>query len=177
MTFTYMDADKSKTIATFKENKRNGFCYLSYLDKTREKFFCSDEEKQKIRETMINQAIERDEKMSQFLDTTEDLALNIASIISTALFIMTDNDLLFYVTILLIIINIGEKMRKVNELKKYRLYLNMLKEIENVDEEELSRSIEFEKIDAFPLTIDNLDYYSYGQIKRVRKYLDSKKQN
>ena len=90
---------------------------------------------------------------------------------------MTDNDLLFYVTILLIIINIGEKMRKVNELKKYRLYLNMLKEIENVDEEELSRSIEFEKIDAFPLTIDNLDYYSYGQIKRVRKYLDSKKQN
>ena len=70
------------------------------------------------------------------------------------------------------------KMHKRNyELLKYQYYLEMYLSGYFNDNPEVLNKLEFDKIYQIPLTINTLDKYSYGDIKRVwKKYTKDRKE-
>lgn len=59
--------------------------------------------------------------------------------------------------------------KKVNELKKYKLFLEMVKDLDEINKSGILKCIEFENIYQIPLDITTIDEYSYSDIKKIYK--------
>lgn len=62
--------------------------------------------------------------------------------------------------------------KQIEELEKYKLYLNMRKELEDNFNEQTFRGI---KLFDGKFDINTLDHYSLGEIKKIKKNLDKNK--
>lgn len=62
--------------------------------------------------------------------------------------------------------------KQIEELEKYKLYLNMRKELEDNFNEQTFRGI---KLFDGKFDINTLDHYSLGEVKKIKKNLDKNK--
>lgn len=58
------------------------------------------------------------------------------------------------------------------ELKKYRLFIDMMEELKTINISKLLECVEFEHMYQILLDLCHIDEYSYGDMKRIRKNLD-----
>lgn len=180
MNFICPDTDKSKII---KNIEQRGCNYLiTYLDgKSTQYISYNENEYQRLRNIMIDQAIERQTKIN-IDDLSFKKGLSIMS--SFALlegYILVngiDNSNLTLLLILLLMIclyNYKINSRKLKELKKYKLFLEMLDDIDYINKSNILKTIEPENIYQVPLDINTLDKYSYNDIKIINKQLKKQK--
>ena len=177
MTFTYEGADLSTTIKNFSQNGLN--FRVEYMDGSESYYYSSNEtEYERLTKLMVEQAILREEKMQlETLGIKKQLAkftTMLASYLSV-LSISKQKDLISIISILIAIIslkNYRDMKKKIKELKKYQIFIDMMDELKGVNESKLLECIEFEHMHQIPLTINHLDEYSFGEMKRIRNNLD-----
>lgn len=180
MNFTYDEANLSKTI---KKLQNNGDSYsIEYLDGSSSCYFCSNSnELQKIKDIMIEQAKERQENMDvknfDFIKSTY-LSGSVISSLAVSLAQNKNKNILsgFFLAFLLFnIYKYRDSSKKIKELKKYKLFLELLPNLNEVNTSEILKCIEFDNIYQVPIDITNLDEYSYNKVKKIyRTYKLSK---
>lgn len=171
MTFTYSGVDLSKIIGALRIDGNNFSIY--YLDGTVSTYVCTDEdEKKKIKDIMIKQAIERQATYDiKILDMRNKLSIMefllatfgaSYSIIEKQPFFLGLNTYFLYSSIKTHI----ETKGKLKELKKYKMFLELLDNLKDINSG-LSEN-------ELPLDIDTLDDFSYGEVKSHYKYYKPK---
>lgn len=175
MTFTYKEADLSTIIERYTQN--NNFYRVHYLDGNFNEYYCSDpDEPQRLEQIMIDQAIDRQGMFDiEEQKRIKNLAFTTAGI-SLACYSSSNNiglTLLTSIGIATGLLGGIKRIKRLNELNKYKLFLEMYKDLPYIDESELLASVEFEKIYQIPLTINTLDQYSYGSMKLIYKKFNS----
>lgn len=177
MTFTYDGADLAITIKNY---KKNGNCYhVEYLDGTTSDYVCYDDnESQRLEGIMVNQALDRQGMMNiEKIEKTRnvDCACAVLTSLYTS-FLYNQNK---FTLCTLMLVNTGawihfarSNTTKVNELKKYKLFLEMYEDLSRVNEVELLSDIEPDHIYQIPLTISHVDDYSYRQMKSLYKKMN-----
>lgn len=174
MTFTYDNADLSATIKRYRHKGSN--YYIEYLDGSKSDYYCSSEnESQRIEQIMLDQALDRQGMMDlQNMSFAKTLAISGAWISSAACSILYNNDKFVLGTLAMTGIVTGcivarSEAIKIQELKKYKMFLEMYSDLHKINETELLSNVEPEPIYQYPLTINNVDNYSYGQMKTLYK--------
>lgn len=175
MNFTYDNADLSTTI---KKYWRNGYNYhIEYLDGSKYEYYCSSEnECQRIEKIMIIQALDRQVMMNMHnMSFVKNLSISEALISSFACSILYNNDRFVLGTLAMAGILTGfivarRESIKIKELKKYKMFLEMYyNDLHKINETELLSNVEHDHIYQYPLTINNIDNYSYGEMKTLYK--------
>jgi len=65
-----------------------------------------------------------------------------------------------------------ESYEKLKEMKKFRLYYSLKEELDKPENNDITKIIEFESFYREPrINIGNLDKFSYGDVKRIKKEL------
>lgn len=181
MNFSYGGADLSKIIKRYNRNQNEYL--IEYLDGSIYSYISyEDNEEEKIKKQMLEQAKQRDELFERrFLHFTDNayLVSNLISISGLGFSLIKDeNDFKFFWLIALIISmrKFKQTGKKIQELEKYKLFLEL---IEGLGEEELNsptytKCYEFDNFYAEKLDIGSLDSFNYSDIKRVYKKYKSK---
>jgi len=174
MNFTYEGADFGKTIKKFYK-EGNGF-YIEYLDNSFSYYTCYNEkEEQRIIDIMMKQAVERDENINLTKFEIKKICSLVAAIISlfgtiTAFENNKQAYFLILMTLSAIVINEYKTTSKeIKELKKYKLFLELAPNLKEVNDPELLKCIEFDKIYQKHFDITTLDEHSYSQVKTIYK--------
>lgn len=177
MTFTYEGADLGTIIKSFSQNGLN--FHVEYMDGSESNYYCSnDEEYERLTNLMVEQAILRNEKMQlETLDIKKQLA-KFTTFLASYLSVLSINrqkDLIGIISILITITslkNFRDIKKKIAELKKYQIFIEIMDEIKLVNESKLLECIEFDHMYQIPLTINHLDEYSFREMKRIRNNLE-----
>ena len=176
MNFTHSNADISKTI---KNVSYDNYKYsITYLDGSNIEYInYNKNEYDRLKKIMIDQAIERQNNIN-----IDDLRLKKGLSVMSSITILAgyikvkgiDNSSLTLLLIFLLLISIynyKENSKKIKELKKYKLFLEMLDNIDYINNSNILKCIEPENIYQIPLDINTLDRYSYNNIKTIKKKL------
>ncbi len=182
MTFAYPGADLDKIIKFYEIDGVN--YHVEYMDGSTNDYVCYDQnEEQRLIETMIYQAIIRQKMTLLFKDfSRETFTAILHSILLGAMaisaFSHSNNITTIFGLMNFVLFASSIKMHKRNyELLKYQYYLEMYLSGYFNDNPEVLNKLEFDKIYQIPLTINTLDKYSYGDIKRVwKKYTKDRKE-
>lgn len=174
MTFTYLDADSSKIIKSFSVD---GYNYtIIYLDGSVSQYTSySENEKFRLTKIMLDQAIDRQENMDEKYLVKSMKVCYLNSILSAILGgfnLVNRNTIGAIIFIIKSLIELKYSMsinKKVNELKKYKLFLEMVKDLDEINKSGILKCIEFENIYQIPLDITTVDEYSYSDIKKIYK--------
>lgn len=171
MTFAYDDANLKDIIKTFYCENNNFF--IDYLNGTSTSYICYDEnEEKRVKDLMIKQAIERDAKYDAI---NIERSKRIDAVLSTFFSIGCANAihnrdyfsiLVLNVCLMSTFVRLNEKNIKLKELKKYKMFLQLL---DKVDEINLELGD-----DQIPLDISTLDDISYRKIKSIYNYYNPK---
>ena len=182
MKFAFPGADLGAVIKKFKCDG-NKF-HVEYFDGSACDYYCSDpNEAKEIRELMLSQAKERQEKMEDVnFDARETAAFFTQLVISVGLFsaIKTESDILTFVCALATVVNVGSKIRdglRRRELEKYQMFLEMYDSLDEVNKSEFMKCIEFENYYQKKLNIETVDDFSYGEVKTLYRQLQEQKNN
>lgn len=172
MTFTYEGANLSETIENF--IKKGNIYTINYLDKSSSSYICyNDNEEQKIKNIMIQQAIERQNKIDM---KSLFLSLNCYLIgfgISTGEFMLLLNNGDYFLKSLILGTSIltykgcNTTINKLIELKKYKMFLELRKNLEEINKGDFLKCVEFDNFYQIPFSIDTLDYYKYSKVKTI----------
>lgn len=179
MNFTYEGADWGKVIKNF-SNEGNNF-RIEYLDNSVSSYTCSNEnERQRIIGIMIEQAIVRDENF----DLTKLEIRRICSLVATAVSLFgtltafKNSKQVYFLALMTLsacVINEFKTTNKeIKELKKYKLFLELASNLKEVNDSELLKCIEFDKIYQKHFDITTLDDHSYNQVKAIYKAYKTK---
>lgn len=181
MNFIANKEDLSKTIKSYKSTGNN--YKVVYMDGSEANFYCSDENfGNQLRETMIKQAIERQKTFNiDFYDKigslyTALLMVDLGVLWPTLAYGDAASASLVLVALASTTVASVKVNKKIRELKKYKLFLEMVDDIELINSSDILKSIEFENIYLKPFDIDTLDDYTYGEVKTIHKELKLKKQ-
>ena len=181
MNFSYNGVDTSKIIKKYQKQEFN--YTIEYLNGDVSSFYSTNENEEKnIINTMISQIIEREKKMDiNRLKSIRNIALLFSLLSSGIISIMINrnNDELLLFPILGLTLSVKtyrNQSKLINELKKYKMFLELTKDnpMCSVDDELLDY-IEFDKIHQTPLNINTIDDYSYEDVKKLFKKMQSKK--
>lgn len=181
MNFSYQGADTSKII---KKYKKDGHIYtIEYMNGDISSFCSTDENsEQKIIDTMVDQIIERQDKINiNLLNNIKNLGLCTSLFSVASLYANFINDkkelLLFPVLGLIIGIKIyNDQVKNIHELKKYKMFLEMTNNSTmRIVEDKWLDYIELDKSCQIPLNINTIDDYSYKDIKLLSKKMKEKK--
>lgn len=179
MNFSYDGADTSKLIKRYKKDGNN--YTIEYLNGDISTFYSTgDNDEQNIMNTMIEQIIERQDKIDIIsINNLKHLGVCTSLFSAVMLYaniIHENRELLLPILGLIsgIIISKNES-KKIKELKKYKLFLEMTKDnpMRKVDDEWLDY-IEFDKLYQIPLNVNTVDDYSYSDIKLLSKKMKEK---
>lgn len=182
MTFTYEGANLSETIKDF--FKQGNRYTINYLDNSSSSYICyNDNEVQRIKNTMVQQAIERQNKISK-----KDLLLGLKCYligfgISTGEFILLLNNedyilkLLTLGTSILTYKGCNSVINKLLELKKYKMFLELNEYLKEINKGDFLKCIEFDNFYQIPFGIDTLDDYKYSKVKTIYNTYFSKNNN
>lgn len=179
MTFIDKNSDPSIII---KDYRVKGDNYLvEYLDGSKNNYYCSsDNEESRIKEEMIKQAIERKDKINiKLLELASDSSL-IVALLSTICSLAIKNSGMTIAMLLVVIASIytfAKNSRKIKELKKYEMFLEMKDSLNEINTPKYMKHIEFENIYQKDLGINTVDDFTYGETKTLYKvYSKEKKQ-
>lgn len=174
MTFTYDGADWSTTIGRYR-TCGNAY-HIDYLDGSCSDYYSSNpNESQKIEQIMMEQAIDRAGAMKiENLRLERGIITVTAAVSSFGLSVFYSKQALGLAAIAMggmatSIYSFREKGVILHELKKYKMFLEMESELSEAEKSKLLDLIEPDRIYQIPLTINNLDSYSYGTIKTIYK--------
>lgn len=168
MTF-YIDDKNEKIIKNYK--KENNSFIIEYLDGTKDYIKESNTTLDDIHLKMIKQAIKRDQTLYSEISFKNKLNyfFKYFSIFAGGFSLSNRNLILLFVAIfynVLMQIECEKSTPQISELKKYRMYLRLL----NISEE---KDLSLEYIDnnniQKPLNINELDYISYKEFKKLNK--------
>lgn len=67
------------------------------------------------------------------------------------------------------IYNYRSNNKKIIELKKYKLFLDLVDHLDDINDSEFLKCIEFEKLYQKQFDINTLDEYTYGDVKTIYK--------
>ena len=174
MTFTYEGADLSKIIKKYFKNGNN--YTIQYLDGTNFDY-CSlaSNEEQNIKCNMIKQAIERQVNIStKSISTINYVSLlnSILSAIGTSIGIKNNKEILSIILFILLpfsLYNYKKSSSKLNELKKYRMFLELIDDLDKINNSQFLKCIEFDNYYQKQFDINTLDEYSYRDVKTIYK--------
>jgi len=172
MTFTHDNADLGKIIKRY--DVTNNVYTIDYLDGSTSSYYLSCDNTNKLNEIMLNQIIERDnsdlfDKLSkQIKDCLKSLIIFIPV---TILCKITFFNIILILLIALILNKCISNKRKINELKKYKLFLEMINDLDKVNDSKFLKQFEFDNLYHQQITINSLDDLSYGYVKKVYKSL------
>ena len=160
-----------------KDYVKNGDNYtVSYMDGSESSYYCVEENHGEIlRQTMLLQAYERQGLESiNMMKTRKDLSLValLLSVLCTVSFIKNKHAALSPFTILLmagLLIKRSEYAYKLKELKKYKLFFELLPHLDDINRTEFLKHIEFDTMYQTPLDINTVDEYTYGEMKAIYK--------
>lgn len=174
MTFACLESDISRIIKSFSVD---GYNYtIIYLDGSISQYICYNEnEKIRLTKIMLEQAIYRQENINEehlikIMQTGYANAL--LSMILGGIYLVNINTIGTIVFMLISLIELRVSIgshSKLNELKKYKLFLEMAKNLDSINQSRILKCIEFENIYQIPLDITTIDEYSYSDIKRIYK--------
>ena len=168
MTFTYDDADLSKTIACF-WNDGNRF-NIFYLDDSKSTYISySEDEKEKIQNIMINQAKDRQKAYDIMkLNGKNKLNLLLVFLLSFFTVVETINEKKLNLPEILQIIIVGGftnsyliNRTQLKELKKYKMFLEIIDKLDEINSDCGEKCL--------PLEINTIDEFSYSEIKSYYK--------
>ena len=182
MTFLSKEQDLSNTIKKH-SNFGNNY-HIEYMDGSICNYYSSmPTESNKIKQQMIDQAIERDKNINlPKMQTLKNIHLLTAVYSYMCASVLIDNNSQFFgfLLVLFMLINIQEgikKAYKIRELKKYRKFLEMYKDIELVNDSEFLKCIEPENIYQKAFDIETIDSFTYGEVKTMYKKYTKIKNN
>ena len=185
MNFCSYSQDKGEII---KNIEKNNLCYkVNYLDGTSKSFYTNDKEHLKeLEKIMIEQAFDRDEEMykSKKDEAFCNTAMSIVTIISySCLNIITPKDLKTIFVILTAFIataNVNmtvHSKKQLKELKKYRLFLEMYKDLEKIENKDITKILELDPYYRKNLNITTLDDFKLREVKMIKKELKRRSNN
>lgn len=125
---------------------------------------------------MIEQALKRDEELYDkiYKETKIYLSQTLLSTIPLILCLKEDLQLLLCLTFIAGLIssmNLIETYEKLKEMKKFRLYHSMKKELDKPENLDITKIIEFDPMYREPINIGTLDKFSYNDVKMIKKEL------
>ena len=175
MTFTYDGADLSKVIQDI--YLENGKCVVTYLDGSTDEYYCEDNnEIERLKQLMITQALERQEKMD-----TDKLELikhscSLGKFFSILILLASAkgyiDESFINLSIALFAVSFGFSKNanpKLKELKKYKLFLELLSKYSINDISDCVKKTKGDDLYLPPLDINTLDNFSYGYVKSLHK--------
>jgi len=174
MTFTYDGADLSSTIKTFVYE--NGKYHVFFLDGSDIWYDATDVEKEKLRNLMLEQAIDRDAKMQLELLQLKRLLIRLVfafSCFSIVLSASRRNELTTILSLLLNGISLSKAYdieKVINELKKYKMFMDIMEDLDRINDGEILESSDGADFHQ-PLNLENLDKYTYNDMKRIRQLI------
>ena len=174
MNFVQYGADLSKIIKNY--TKTGDMYIVEYFDESYSQYESLDrDEEKRLKTIMINQALERDNSYN-IKNVSISNKLNIAnSLMSTLLLSYTlyrEKQLLSILTIIALTYGLkclSDNAEKIRELKKYKLFFEMMNDLEIVNNSKVLKAVEFDNIYQMPFDINTLDRYSYNQVKDIYK--------
>lgn len=177
MTFTYHGADLATTIKRYKQT--GNYYHIEYLDGSFSDYYCSDQkESERIEAIMKKQAIDRENLM----DIEEIIRTKHKDLAGASLTFLSSSFLYNYEKFSLCALTMAgagiclkcatTKSSRIRELKKYKLFLEIDKNLSNINECELLSEVEPDHIYQVPLTISHVDDYSYREIKVLYKKMN-----
>lgn len=136
----------------------------------------SKTKEEEIINLMIEQALKRDEELYDkiYKETKIYLSQTLLSIIPLILCLKEDLQLLLCLTFIAGLIssmNLSESYEKLKEMKKFRLYHSMKKELDKPENLDITKIIEFDPMYREPINIGTLDKFSYNDVKMIKKEL------
>ncbi len=181
MNFVQDGAEPSKIIKSY---KKVGKTYVvNYFDDSYSQYESLEEnEEDRIRNIMISQALER----SNNYNIKEVFASNRLGIVNTLLSVGLLSCSLYSKKQLVSILSIAaltyslkclsDNAQKIKELKKYKLFFELMNDLEFVNSSSMLKCVEFDNFYQTRLDINTLDDYSYNQVKTIYKnYIKVKK--
>ena len=180
MTF-YHEKDLGKII---KEFNVDGYNYnIKYLDGTETNYYCTDELKiNELEETMIKQAIRRDDYYYDLIQTEIKRSAAIINLLSasTILAVHSNAILIVCLNLVMLIAKLKKYIKdksKLKELKKYRLFLNMYKELKKDENKNITDILQFDKIYQIPiLDVNTIDDFSLKDVETINDELKKRKE-
>ena len=147
-------------------------------DKNIYSFSKLDPDSQHLLFEMLCQAKERDEELYNKYKGViyQDIAAYLAALVGTAFLTNGNSQLLscfLFMATVYFWYNLKKDIRKKFELKKYHIFLDIRKELQKPENKNILDIIECDKIYQDPrgVTLENLDDYSYFDIKTIKKEL------
>lgn len=189
MTFSYEGVNLSKTIKKYERNENEYL--IEYLDGSSYNYISYEyDEEEKIKKQMLEQAKERKELFDlHFLNFTDTVYLisGLLSAVGLSFSLIENENNFKHFWIILLIISIykfKQTGNKLQELEKYRLFLELIEELgeEELNNPKYTKCYEFDSLYAKKIDIGSLDSFDYRDIKRIYtkyktkvKYSPSKK--
>lgn len=167
---TSIHQDNNNGIQYFKEIYLDGHTIGGFNDKSYAKELDSkllDLAKKRDEETFSDVRFQFDKDLMIFL-LTAPVAIASAMASVGVLFIIAGSISLYFAS------KLPKDKWKLNELKKYRLYISMMDELAKTENINILDAIEFERIWQIPLSINTIDRYSYRDMKVLKKELKRK---
>lgn len=179
MTFTYDDADLSTIIQNF--NCWENLYHVDYMDGSFSEYYCADpDEKNRLEKIMLDQAIERNQRMNyddKVLLMLCDTLLG-AFNVGLAANAVNDKNYLFLAIPTLAaafcLKDVVVKIKLLIELRKYQIFFDIMEDLKKVSPQNMSSLIKNIEKDPFyrdPLDISHLDCWSLFDVMLIRKYL------
>lgn len=175
MTFTYYGADLSTTIKNY---SKDGYSYhIEYLDGNSYGYDCYDEhESERLDRLMIEQALDRQGVLLNDNGLRIKKGLSITGIVisTCALTFFSNNSQIVLAAMALTgtfyaMMETRKSNVRLKELKKYKMFLDMHEDLYRVNESDLLTEIEPDRIYQTSLEINNIDKYSYSDMKVIYK--------
>ena len=156
-------------------NINNNFT-IEYADGSVSSYYCSSEDHEdKIRDTMLNRAYNL-QKLENIKNTKlkRDANLFISLMSGLLTLALANKGFLILASIMLLveIFSIYKKREcdtKLKELKKYKLFFELLPHLDEINKSDFLKCIEFDNFYQVPLDINTLYEYSYGDVKALHK--------
>lgn len=180
MKYLKYDAEPGKIIKHYTVNGSN--YKIDYMDGSTGAYFCSNEdEESRLIDLMISQAKDRNNDFRS-KEEKQRLALNVCGFVYSLMisggFVEIDNH--FLATIMGLVaclfgVSLVEKIKKSREVNKYDLFFEMMEDLDVVNNSKFLEEVEFDHFYQKPFDINNIDDYSFAEVKALYRKLQKEK--
>lgn len=164
--------NKDKIISNYEKYYNN--IIVKYINGEERIFSIS--EKNNIEQEMIKQARNRDEELFEkvYWEKKKYILQFAASFIPLTMSAKIQFALVFYIAFIYATVKLYQIVKthkKLEELKKYRLFLGMQSELEKEKNSDITKIIEIDPYERKEININTLDDFSYNDVKIIKKEL------
>lgn len=181
MNFTKDGEDLSKIIKKYRCD--NGYYDIQYLDGSEAIYIStSPNEEERLKQIMISQAIDRQNKINikalKLKDFVDHFLAWACSIETITLASRGYFSIEFFMLILTFICikRVVKTSKKLRELKKYKLFLEMINDLDTINNSDFLKCVEFDKFHQIDFDINNLDQYTLGDVMAIKDNLQKVKE-